>query len=162
MKRIKNRIKSLNINQIGFNKGKGCELNLIKLQQKLEYWKHSGRQTNSLITTIHLDIAAAFDSVPHKELYKQMHKKGYSEEIINTIKWLYNQTKINIDDELISIKKGVIQGGILSPKLFNIFYDTLLDKLERVNLFMIAYADDVVIATKGVNQITLAIKTTNE
>ena len=30
--KIKNKIKSLNINQIGFNKGKGCELNLIKLQ----------------------------------------------------------------------------------------------------------------------------------
>ena len=84
--KIKYKIKSLNINQIGFNKGKGCELNLIKLQQKLEYWKQSDKHKNKIITTIHLDIAAAFDSVPHNTLYKQIHKKGYSDKITNTIK----------------------------------------------------------------------------
>ena len=47
----------------------------------------------------------------------------------------------------------MIQGGILSPKLFNIFYDTLLDKLEKEGIFFIAYADDIVIATLGASQI---------
>ena len=39
-----------------------------------------------MIATIHLDIQKAFDSVPHKILFQQLKKKGYSEELINTIK----------------------------------------------------------------------------
>ena len=58
------------------------------------------------------------------------------------------------------IRKGVIQGGILSPKLFNIFYDTLLDELEKQGLSFIAYADDIVIATNGIIEIKKAIITT--
>ena len=42
-----------------------------------------------MIATIHLDIYKAFDSVPHEKLFKELKKKQYSEEIINTIKWLY-------------------------------------------------------------------------
>ena len=37
-----------------------------------------------------------------------------------------------VDGEKIKIKKGVIQGGILSPKLFNIFYDKLIEKLDKL------------------------------
>ena len=39
-----------------------------------------------------------------------------------------------------------MQGGILSPKLFNIFYDTLINKIDNLKYFIIAYADDVTIA----------------
>ena len=40
----------------------------------------------------------------------------------------------------------MIQGGILSPKLFNIFYDTLIEKIDNLKYFIIAYADDITIA----------------
>jgi len=40
----------------------------------------------------------------------------------------------------------VIQGGILSPKLFNIFYDTLINRIDNLKYFIIAYADDVTVA----------------
>jgi len=34
----------------------------------------------------------------------------------------------------------------LSTKLFNIFYDTLIEKIDNLKFFIIAYADDVKIA----------------
>ena len=40
----------------------------------------------------------------------------------------------------------MVQGGILSPKLFNIFYDTLINKIDNLGFFIIAYADDITIA----------------
>jgi len=46
----------------------------------------------------------------------------------------------------LNIRIGVIQGGILSPKLFNIFYDTLINRIDNLKYFIIAYADDVTIA----------------
>ena len=58
--------------------------------------------------------------------------------------------------------RGVIQGGILSPKLFNIFYDTLIEKLDNLKIFMIAYADDIVIAQTSLVAIIKALKIVNE
>ena len=40
----------------------------------------------------------------------------------------------------------MVQGGIISPKLFNIFYDTLIEKIDNLKYFVIAYADDITIA----------------
>ena len=57
--------------------------------------------------------------------------------------------------------RGVIQGGILSPKLFNIFYDTLIEKLDNLKIFMIAYADDIVIAQTSKIAIIKALKVVN-
>ena len=37
------------------------------------------------ISTLHLDIAQAFDSVPHNKLFERMRVKGYSDKIVNTI-----------------------------------------------------------------------------
>ena len=87
-----------------------------------------------------------------------MRKKGYSEKIINTIKLLYSQTYIQIGSERVKIKKGVVQGGLLSPKLFNLFYDTLIDKLDNLGIFITAYADDVTILTESNPKLTEAIK----
>ena len=41
----------------------------------------------------------------------------------------------------------------MSPKLFNIFYDTLIEKIDKLKYFIIAYADDVTIAIAYYNQI---------
>ena len=82
----------------------------------------------------------------HKYIFRELERKGYSIEVINTIKWLYSQTAIQINDKQLDIKIGTIQGGILSPKLFNIFYDTLISKLDNLKYFIITYADDVSIA----------------
>lgn len=87
-----------------------------------------------------------------------MSNKGYSEEIINTIKWLYAQTAIEVQGQLEYIRIGVIQGGILSPKLFNIFYDTLIDKLDKLKYFIIGYADDVTVGVVYYREIKRVLK----
>ena len=60
------------------------------------------------------------------------------------------------------MQRGVIQGGILSPKLFNIFYDTLIEKIDKLKIFMIAYADAIVIAQTSKIAIRKALKIINE
>ena len=59
------------------------------------------------------------------------------------------------------IKRGVIQGGIISPKLFNIFYDSLIDRLDKLGIFIMAYADDIVIGIIGITLIKKVIKVIN-
>ena len=120
---------------MGFQENLGCELNILRLTQQLKMWKESKKFKNKNITTLHLDIAQAFDSVPHIYIMKQLKKKGYSEDIIDAIQWIYSNTYIDIDGTLVRVDKGVIQGGILSPALFTIFYDTLLTRLGRFKYF---------------------------
>ena len=52
-----NNIKKLNINQIGFQEGLGCEINILKLIQKIKYWKTEKKFKSKVLTTLHLDIA---------------------------------------------------------------------------------------------------------
>ena len=55
----------------------------------------------------------------------------------------------------------MIQGGILSPKLFNIFYDTLIEKIDNLKYFIIAYADDISLAFTRLDEIRKALKLIN-
>ena len=47
-----------------------------------------------------------------------------------------------------NIGRGVIQGGVLSPQLFVIMFNDLLDKLEEQDFEIFAYADDLAMIGK--------------
>ena len=62
--------------------------------------------------------------------------------------------KLNSYSEVFRTKMGVRQGGVLSPKLFAIFVDDLLNELESTDLgikvgrlwiAVIMYADDILL-----------------
>ena len=67
----------------------------------------------------------------HKLLFEKMEKLEIKQNLINTIQWLYRQTKIKMRYEEIKIGQGVIQGGVLSPTLFLIMFNDLLVNLEK-------------------------------
>ena len=48
-------------------------------------------------------------------------------------------------DSKIGVGAGVIQGGIISPDLFIIVFNTLMLRLKEAGFDIFAYADDLVI-----------------
>ena len=90
--------------QIGFREGKGCEINILKLKQTLRQRLQSGKKPWALF----IDLKSAFDKVNHDYLFAEMKKYGITETLINTIKWLYQTTKIQVGEEQIDIGSGVL------------------------------------------------------
>lgn len=87
---------------------------------------------------IYLDIKAAYDTVDRRILWTKMKDKfGFPEETIRIIRELFdsNVTQLVIKGEKsdnIAILRGLLQGSSLSPLLFNIFINSLLDELHKL------------------------------
>ncbi|KAK9501535.1 hypothetical protein O3M35_012242 [Rhynocoris fuscipes] len=77
-----------------------------------------------------LDVTAAFDSIGHSHIQRSLQAKGVSANLSNLINSLLVNNSVAIcigphKTGLIDIKRGVPQGGPLSPTLFNVAIDHL-------------------------------------
>ena len=87
--------------QIGFIRGCGTELNLLKLRQKVfDIKKERDFYTKYLVF---IDLKNAYDKVVHKRLFNKLIEQGISEDIIGSIKLLYSKAKLKISNDNICI-----------------------------------------------------------
>lgn len=66
------------------------------------------------------------------------------------------------EKEPIKTAKGVMQGGVLSPKLFAIYVNDMLADLNRSGFVAWALADDIVVGAIGHLQLMAATKRIND
>jgi len=111
-----------------------------------------------------IDYSKAFDTVSHEKLIETLEKTGIDENDIAIIANLYWQQKTQIKigtnlTEPVKIKRGVRQGCVLSPSLFNIYTDHIFREIETDgdeermpgivvgghNINNLRYADDTVL-----------------
>jgi hypothetical protein len=81
-----------------------------------------------------VDFKKAFDNVWHEALLVKLNYIGITGKIFNIIESMYKNaticTKIkNKYSQEIIIKKGVHQGNTLSPTLFNVFINDVVQKI---------------------------------
>ena len=73
-------------------------------------------------------------------------------------KFLASNAKTFINGKVIAEKFGVAQGSLISPLLFNLYMNDLLDEVGKMQGIVIrAYADDIVILSEGYNILAEAL-----
>ena len=160
-KEIYGKEKKITREQTGFKKGIGCEMNILRMIENLRQLKRE--KGSKRLWSFYLDLKSAFDSVDHKIVFQKMKEKlAISNELIETIKWLYRQTKFQIGDQEIPIGTGVIQGGVLSPTIFVIMFDDLIKELGDKGYKVFAYADDLAVIGYGKNSLKEVIRICEE
>ncbi|GFR88423.1 retrovirus-related Pol polyprotein LINE-1 [Elysia marginata] len=110
---------------------------------------------NKEIYACFIDYAKAFDRVHHTEMIRILEKIGIDGKDIRIIAHLYWYQKAAIRSgcdisDFTSIKRGVIQGCVLSPCLFNIYTEFIFRETSKYHGLNIGgrkfnnirYADD--------------------
>lgn len=140
---------SLHERQHAYIKGRSTETALHDLVSQVEN-SLSFKQSS---LAVFLDIEGAFDNAPYGKIKQAAVNKGMENSVVNWIDNMLRHRTISstIGDSTMRIvaTRGCPQGGVLSPLLWNITVDSLLEKLDRNHHYAQAYADDVAILCRG-------------
>ena len=131
--------------QSGFRKGRSTE----DLILKLEHTVRSSLVNRQVTIAVFFDLKQAFDNINQDLLLYKLARSGIKGRMFCWIEqFLKNRTfqymVENSRSEIKHVRRGLPQGSILSPTLFNLMMCDL-PHLENVELF--DYADDIAIAT---------------
>lgn len=138
--------------QKGFTSENGCHANVHLLGEALQVAKSEGGVFGVK------DVSKSFDTVPHGIIKRALMRKGIDQQVAEYIAKMYQDCTTTIKaegpDVNILLQRGVKQGDSLSPLLFNLCIEPIIEKIQKNtkgikvqghNLAIMAFADDVVI-----------------
>ena len=116
----------------GFRPGKNAGQAILQVQRYINegFWY-----------IVDIDLKSFFDEVNHDYLMNLVKCKVNDPELLRLI-WRYLRSPIQIKGKLVKRRKGVPQGGPLSPLLSNIVLNELDKEMEKRGLRFVRYADD--------------------
>ena len=160
LERIKNIIeKEIAEEQAGFRSGRGTRDHLHNLRTILE--KTIAHDQTTFICFI--DYSKAFDCTDYTHVWHILNKLGFPKHIIRLIKQLYEQQEASIrvntgNTEKFKTGKGVRQGCILSPYLFNTYTEHIMREaiteadgisIQGKKISNLRYADDTALISNS-------------
>ena len=159
--------------QCGFRPGRGCIDQIFSVRQVLEERIRCKKQT----VAVFIDFKSAFDSVHRASMWKALLAIGVPSKVVRVIAAFYDGTacRVKVQGEKSSpfeVKTGVRQGCVLSPLLFNVVIDWIMNKSLAgrtgvacgmgLNFTDAGYADDIVFLEETEAQAQELLDTINE
>ena len=145
----------LNDEQNGFLKGRSCQDQLLSFFSIVQTRKSQGSDTYCAF----VDFSRAYDTIPRDHLWFKLSQLGVPGRFLHAVKSLYVNTKCSVRtsygiSEPMEITRGLKQGCLSSPLLFNIYLNDLVTELKsmgkgvnvnRLHVPVLLYADDIVL-----------------
>ena len=147
--------------QAGFRKGRGTRAQIANIRWILK----QAREFQKNIYFCFIDYGKAFDCVDHNKLWKILKEMGLPNHLTCLLRNLYAGQEATVrtghgTTDWFQIGKGVRQGYVLSPCLFNLYAEYIvrnagLDeaqarvKIARRNINNLRYADDTTLVAES-------------
>lgn len=113
--------------QAGFMPGRGTREQILNIRQIIE----KSREYNTTAYICFIDYSKAFDCVEWERMWRFLLEMGAPMHLISLIKNLYenNIARVKINGQLsecFQVGRGVRQGCVLSPMLFNVYGECIM------------------------------------
>ena len=147
--------------QAGFRKGRGTRDEIANIHWIIK----KIREFQKNIYFCFIDYAKAFDCVDHHKLWKILKEVGIPDHLICLLRNLYAGQEATVrtghgTTDWFQIGKGISQGCILSPCLFNLYAEYIMRnsglderqagiKISGRNINNLRYADDTTLTTEN-------------
>ena len=117
--------------QAGFRKGRGARGQIANIHWIME----KAREFQKNIYFCLIDYAKAFDCMDHNKLWKIWREMGIPDHLTCLLRNLYAGQEATLGagngtTDWFQIGKGVCQGRILSPCLFNLYAEYIMETLD--------------------------------
>lgn len=122
--------------QAGFRSGRSIMDNIYILNHLIQREKAKKSGKDGTIWTLFIDLKAVFDNVDRAKLWDILEEKGINKNLTWRMRKIYEITESSVrgkegNSKDFRIKKGVRQGCVLSPTLFNVYMADLDHELEK-------------------------------
>ena len=147
--------------QAGFRKGRGTRDQIANIHWIIK----KAREFQKNIDFCFIDYAKAFDCVDNSKLWKILKEMGIQDHLTCLFRNLYADQEAIVrtghgTTAWFQIGKGVCQGCILSPCLFNLYAEYIMRnagledaqagiKFARRNIYNLRYADDTTLMAES-------------
>ena len=143
------KVNPLSKNQHAFRKGYSTETALSCLINDIE--KSVYNSGTALVAS--LDCQGAFDSLLYSDIALALKKRNTPKHIVNWYDSFLRNRRANISFNEVSscfkLKLGCAQGGILSPIIWNITFESFIDLFKTGPVKAHIYADDACLCISG-------------
>ena len=154
--------------QNGFRKGRGCIDNILMMV----LMGNKCVQLNGSMFSAFIDFKKAYDSVDRDLLWGKLESMGIQGKILQCIKAMYSDVKckVKVGGEVgsnFSVTTGLRQGCVLSPLLFSLYVNDLMEVLRREEIGIridnltipgLLFADDLVITAEKSSDLNRALE----
>ena len=158
--------------QFGFKKHLSCRHLIYNVRNVIEHYISNC----STVNVCTLDLSKAFDRMNHYALFMKLMNKRFPNELLTLLDHWFSISKTCVKwsgaiSDFFSLSAGVRQGGVLSPYLFGLFIDSVVDTVRSTGvgcymscicMSIFLYADDILLIAPSVTALQTLLSACEE